>query len=35
MFSYCLRCRHNTESKNPKCLRTKTEETQSIRNLSI
>ena len=23
MLLYCLKCRKNTESKNPKCLRTK------------
>ena len=23
MFSYCLKCRENTESKNPKIVRTK------------
>ena len=33
MLSYCLNCRKNTESKNPKVVSTKTEEWCFYRNV--
>ena len=35
MISYCLKCRKNTESKNPKVVRTKNERIMLLSKFSL
>ena len=35
MLSYCLKCRKNTESKNPKVARTKNRRIMLLSNCSV
>ena len=35
MLSYCLKCRKNTESKNPKVVRTKTGRIMLLSNCEV
>ena len=35
MLSYCLKCRKNTESKNPKVVRTKNERIMLLLNCAV
>ena len=35
MLSYCLKCRKNTESKNPKVVRTKKERTMLLSKCAV
>ena len=35
MLSYCLKCRKNTESKNPKAVRTKNDRTMLLSKCKV
>ena len=35
MLSYCLKCRKNTESKNPKAVRTKSDRTMLLSKCKV
>ena len=35
MLSYCLKCRKNTESKNPKIVKRKSERTMLLSNCAV